>query len=393
MRALRRVAGVLIVVMVVFYAPLAFTYFLNGPTSHRLQDHVLDVLVSPAFAFGLGSGNDANVRTFLTTYSTMWFHSISGSLALVCGTVQFSSKLRARVPRLHRIMGRIYVASALIVALLGLSYLLQTPDREVFAGQAFAEALYLAGLGTITATVFAFVAIRRRNVVAHRELMTLSYAMIWTAPMLRIYWALVAQVWHTTKEMLTISGGVVEGAILFTGAIVYIRGLPGNERRTSSPLASRRLLALAVIVSLVAIGAAVPAVRATDWAETPAWFDPGWTPLVAVLVVPYLVQTAFFAQRAWAASRRGDEAAHVAWRTYLLAAAASPAASGAVVWFAHVVHDAPLTQAWWAGGLGWVGLLFFAVLGHALLTTRAARGTSPVSSDPEPAPDLVPANG
>ncbi|NKR30153.1 hypothetical protein GS504_02755 [Rhodococcus hoagii] len=79
----RTAGGAVLVLMVAFYAPLAFTYFLNGPQDVRLQDHLLEFLVSPAFAFGLGSANDGHVETYVATYAVMWVHTVVGSVTLV----------------------------------------------------------------------------------------------------------------------------------------------------------------------------------------------------------------------------------------------------------------------------------------------------------------------
>ncbi len=46
-------------------------------------------------------------------------HGLAGACALLLGPMQFSDRLRQRYAKLHRVVGRIYVAGALIVAPLG----------------------------------------------------------------------------------------------------------------------------------------------------------------------------------------------------------------------------------------------------------------------------------
>src|SRR5271165_7055381 len=46
-------------------------------------------------------------------------HGLAGACAILLGPMQFSDRLRQRFTKLHRVVGRIYVAGALIVAPLG----------------------------------------------------------------------------------------------------------------------------------------------------------------------------------------------------------------------------------------------------------------------------------
>src|SRR5208283_1943862 len=46
-------------------------------------------------------------------------HGLAGACALLLGPMQFSDRLRQRYAKLHRVVGRIYVAGALIAAPLG----------------------------------------------------------------------------------------------------------------------------------------------------------------------------------------------------------------------------------------------------------------------------------
>lgn len=365
----RQLGGLLLIAGVMLYAPLSFTFFLNGPTEVRLQDRVLEFLVSPRFAFGLGSENDGHTQTYVATYASMLTHSIVGTIALVTGALQFYGRLRARVPRFHRVLGRVYVASSLTVASLGIAYLVRTPVADVFAGAGFAGSLWLAATGTLTSTVLAFLAILRRDFAAHRELMALSYALIWTAPLLRIEWVVLAQFWHTTKQMLTLSVGVTEGAILFTGATVYVSRYRSRARTPARPVTNRDLQ-LAWAASAVAALAAVPLVRATDWSDAPAWFDPGWTPLIVSVGGVWVAQTAFFVHRARSARLRGNMADHAAWRFYLLGNAVGPVAGLAAFGITSVLMGAEFPTAWYGAALGWNLTLFLAYVVHTLSTTR-----------------------
>jgi hypothetical protein len=46
-------------------------------------------------------------------------HGLAGACALLLAPMQFSDRLRGRFTKLHRVIGRIYVTSALVLAPLG----------------------------------------------------------------------------------------------------------------------------------------------------------------------------------------------------------------------------------------------------------------------------------
>jgi len=46
-------------------------------------------------------------------------HGLAGACAIFLGPLQFSDRLRARYTKLHRVIGRIYIFGAMVVAPLG----------------------------------------------------------------------------------------------------------------------------------------------------------------------------------------------------------------------------------------------------------------------------------
>jgi uncharacterized membrane protein len=101
----------------------------------------------------------------------LWAHLAGGLTALLIGPIQLWLGLTRRHLRLHRILGRIYLATA-VVSLSGASYLIakELPDDWVFAGG-------LLGLACAwsTTTVLGYLAIRRRHIQQHQEWMIRSY--------------------------------------------------------------------------------------------------------------------------------------------------------------------------------------------------------------------------
>jgi Predicted membrane protein (DUF2306) len=52
-------------------------------------------------------------------------HGVAGACALILAPMQFSERLRLRLTKLHRVIGSIYVTSALILAPLGVPPLMR----------------------------------------------------------------------------------------------------------------------------------------------------------------------------------------------------------------------------------------------------------------------------
>jgi hypothetical protein len=389
----RTAAGVVLAVLVAFYAPMTATYFLNGPTGPNLQDHVFEFLISPRFAFGIGSGHEVrpgtdtgHFATFATTYTTMWLHSVIGSVTLVAGLSQFSERLRRWNMKVHRTLGKVFLLGCLGVFATAASYLLQTDSADVFSGAVFEEVLWILAAGTAGLAVLAFVSIRRRDLVAHRELATAAFALICSAGWLRAMWLTVEPLFHLGKEMDNLAGIQFAAAFLITCAMVYVRRFWRGQRGVDSPLASSP--AVRIAAALGGVGAVVLAVVAanTDWyGPHPYWFQPGPWPVIVGSVVPWALHTLWLSWMARRAGARGDRAAYAAWRTYLLGGLAGPATGALGLGFAHLVHGIPLVQAWYMVGYVWGVGLVLAYAAHATVTTRWAKrrpATAPAPAEP-----------
>lgn len=111
-----------------------------------------------------------------------YLHIILGGLALLIGWLQFSNKLRIKMVKLHRVIGKTYVVSVLISAIFGL-YI------AFFATGGVISILGFSSLGVIwlTTTALGFKAIRNRNIELHEKFMIYSYAACFAAVTLRIW--------------------------------------------------------------------------------------------------------------------------------------------------------------------------------------------------------------
>lgn len=131
---------------------------------------------------GTWVGIDAGIKAVVTGFPVRALtHMLVAPLALLLGPFQFISAVRARAPRLHRYMGRVYVASCVIAGIAGFATALQASGGPV-AGWGFGT---LAVLWVAT-SLGGMLAAMRGRLQLHRRLMALSYAMTFGAVTLRL---------------------------------------------------------------------------------------------------------------------------------------------------------------------------------------------------------------
>lgn len=96
-------------------------------------------------------------------------HAVAGAIALLLAPFQFSAKLRTRVPRLHRTLGRLYAVGVAISAPVAIPVAIRLgPPTLVTA------AIIQSG-GWLLTTALGIYCISRGDVRQHREWMTRSY--------------------------------------------------------------------------------------------------------------------------------------------------------------------------------------------------------------------------
>jgi len=98
-------------------------------------------------------------------------HTLAGIFALLIGPINFSSRIRQHYCKLHRVLGRIYVACVFIGAGTGVALASGRPGFPGTCGQAAAW---------VVCTTAAFVTARNRHIVQHRQWMARSYAVTFT---------------------------------------------------------------------------------------------------------------------------------------------------------------------------------------------------------------------
>jgi uncharacterized membrane protein len=101
-------------------------------------------------------------------------HGLAGACALLLAPMQFSARLRQRYTRTHRVIGRIYVVGALILAPLG--FYIQYFEEGSGGPRSFTVLAGVDAVLLIVTTGVAFLFALKRNIREHRQWMTRSYA-------------------------------------------------------------------------------------------------------------------------------------------------------------------------------------------------------------------------
>jgi uncharacterized membrane protein len=147
-------------------------------------------------------------------------HSLSGTLALLIGPLQFSTRFRQRHLTVHRVLGRVYVVCVFVGSFTGIAL---AAGRPGFPGTSMQAAAWMV------CTTAAFITARNRQIVAHRQWMMRSYAVTFTFVSSR-----VLNLWPTYWSHL---GDVLAavGVIAFTLASLLIveLGLSWKELTTT----------------------------------------------------------------------------------------------------------------------------------------------------------------
>lgn len=114
--------------------------------------------------------------------AALYVHIVGAAIALVVGALQFWQGLRARLPRVHRVLGRTYLISVVIGGFAGLIIAPSSPAGFVgFFGFSALGVLWL-----VTGWR-AYRSIRRGDVPSHNAWMIRNYALTFAGVTLRIW--------------------------------------------------------------------------------------------------------------------------------------------------------------------------------------------------------------
>ena len=146
-------------------------------------------------------------------------HTLAGIFALLIGPINFSSRIRERHLKFHRVLGRIYVTSVFVGAATGIAL---AAGRPGFPGTSAQAAAW------VVCTAAAFITARNRQIVEHRQWMARSYAVTFTFVSSRVL-NLWPRYWSHLGDTLS-----AVGVIAFTLASLLIVDLGLNWRELTT---------------------------------------------------------------------------------------------------------------------------------------------------------------
>lgn len=221
---LARIAWVLVAAWVVLYAPMAFEYMsrflFHGPA---LWDHVYSGVVGDRQALGPGSIHEVQSPRYQQNLAVMVMHTTVSATAILLAVFQLSARSRRRIA-IHRWLGRVQVVCVIVGMLAAMAFLVSVRPSGTFDGAAFNIQLFALALGTLLGTLLGWAAIRRRQMATHRILMTYAFALLCTAPFLRMGYLVFGVVWpHSTQEVSNLAGAGIEAFLAPTAAVLAAR--------------------------------------------------------------------------------------------------------------------------------------------------------------------------
>jgi uncharacterized membrane protein len=146
-------------------------------------------------------------------------HALFGTLALLSGPLQFSTRLRQRYLPFHRILGRVYVTSVLLAAIIAMI---------ISAGHPLFLATCVQASAWILCTLAAFLTARNRHIAQHRQWMVRSYAVTFTFISLR-----VLSIWPAYWNLPDATNVSIIIATTFASVLLCDLGLNARELTTS----------------------------------------------------------------------------------------------------------------------------------------------------------------
>ncbi|MBF8191807.1 DUF2306 domain-containing protein [Nonomuraea sp. K274] len=183
-----------------------------------------------------GNSADSNVPTdpdVAAHYLFLGVHAVFAGLALIIGSLQFVTRLRVTRPKLHRVLGRVYMISIVIASVAAVFLAAVT-----LGGFALQVAFYMLAVAWLYTLTMAYRCIRRGEVQLHRIWMIRNYALTFAAVTLRIYLLLGLQLKPPSTSLefdaiYTASGWAsILGNVLVAEYFII--------QRTLAPLARRR---------------------------------------------------------------------------------------------------------------------------------------------------------
>ncbi|WP_149359360.1 DUF2306 domain-containing protein [Lolliginicoccus suaedae] len=312
-----RATWLALAIVCVVYAPMAIEYMWTffGMRSPQLWISTFAQVVGEGRATGPGSVEHEQAAVYADNRLALLLHTTTGGLAILLAIAQFSSRLRARHLALHRVTGRIFAGLVVISMITSMIYLVRVGPAGAFDGPAFHLQLWFLAIGTLAATISAVMAIRARQLWIHQSLMAYAFALLLTAPLLRVQYMIYgAMDPGYSQELTNMMGAIVLGFAAVTGAILASRHFSSPGKASVAPLGRIDALAWASTV----LGTGLIAALHERWIGD-------ITILTVTLVASFMLFLGGFVLAESSAGRGTDQRALADWRIHRRAISLAPA--------------------------------------------------------------------
>jgi hypothetical protein len=159
-------------------------------------------------------------------------HGMAGGSALILAPMQFSERLRTRFTKLHRIVGRIYVVGALVLAPAGVWVAYLDYSLGVFPSRSLLTESFIQAAVLMIPTAIGFIFALKRMIPQHRQWMTRSYAAALTFFAIRLILGVTG--WGQDLYMLEIVVWSCTASAILVGDIVnQVYEIQSMRRRPS----------------------------------------------------------------------------------------------------------------------------------------------------------------
>ncbi len=154
----------------------------------------------------------------------MILHGVPGTIALLLGTLQFSSRLRQRYIQVHRVLGWIYVVSTAITAPAAIFVAIRLPIPTLL------PASIIQALGWLLATGTAIYCVRTGRIQQHREWMMRGYPFAMVFVFVRAITAIPSIAVQGPSGAIPVVWSVIAIAGLLPSFLIEWQHLAANRR-------------------------------------------------------------------------------------------------------------------------------------------------------------------
>ena len=157
-------------------------------------------------------------------------HGLGGLIALALGAIQFSTRLRRRHMRVHRLIGKLYIAGVFIAAPVAVWIAFITSPWFLIP-----FTILQAGIWMFF-TVVAYLCIRRGEVASHRAWMMRSYSIVLIFLEGRVLMAVPALARHGMDAIVLVNWGCLVVTLVLVECLIRWREIVPEPKPTNDAL-------------------------------------------------------------------------------------------------------------------------------------------------------------